>query len=109
MLGRFFPMETALEAVPGIGELMLHIKVAHACAGKTLLGDLVGSSAQNLAPFTRRIIQMQDHVCDAVNIKLIVFLRQFNAPATDCAHELEWQVPLVPEIEFEQARVVLPP
>src|SRR5207248_2934344 len=34
MLWRFFPMKTALEAVPGIGELVSDVEVAHTRTGE---------------------------------------------------------------------------
>ena len=107
MLRRFLPIKAALEAMPGIREFVPDVEVAQTCAGKMTLGNLVGGPAQNFPALTRRVVQMQNQVGHAIDIELIVLLRKLDADPADSAHELEWQVPFVAEVEFEQTRVVL--
>ena len=92
---------------PGVGEVVADVEQPQPVAGEPAAGVARGRLAQGSAAFAGGVVEVQDQVGQRVQVEVVVLRRQFDAPPADRPEILERQVPLVPEAQLEQARVVL--
>src|SRR5258708_22087404 len=104
---RLFIPRDALEAVPSVRELVLHVEEAQARSWQVMLRSLIGCLAQYFSSLACSVVQVQNHIGQSIHIELVVLLGKFDTPTADCALELEREIALVEEVELKQTSVVL--
>src|SRR5690606_31095507 len=55
----------------------------------------------------RRVLDMQNHVPDSIRIKQGELIRDGDCPIADGTSPLEWQIAIIPKVQFEHPAIVL--
>ncbi len=93
----------ASKKLPCVGKIVFEVEEAPTLAREPALRGFAGRFAQPLAPFARRVVEMQNDVAQGLHGEVVVLLRQLESPPADCPVELERQIPCVVEAQLKKA------
>jgi hypothetical protein len=92
---------------PRVWKIVSDVEVLKAVAGNSILGRSILLLPQFYSSFLRRVVQFDDKICQAIEIKGIVFGR-LNLSYIDHAAEFEWQISLISKLSLNNPSSSIP-
>ena len=74
------PLLSGEAPMPHLGKIMSSIQVPHPIIRYPRLGTLPSHGSQSISALTRSVIDMYDHIAQAMEVERVVFLRDLDHP-----------------------------